>query len=680
MKRLAYAILLTSTLTGFAWAQDEGDPSRGVARISIINGDVSVKRGDSGEVTAAALNAPLMSQDYIHTGENSRAEVQFNSTDVLRMSANTDVHLADIEYNRYQIQIAAGTITFTVYQNPRAQGEIDTPSVSVRPTQPGAYRITVRDDGTSEITVRAGAAEIFSPRGTETLKPGQTMLARGNASDPEFQMERAIPMDEWDNWNDQCDQRYLKAESSEQKYVGADVYGTDSMEGYGQWQEDPDYGNVWVPTVAPGWAPYRYGRWVWEDYYGWTWVSYDPWGWAPYHWGRWNYGRWGWSWCPGGIGVSPYWSPALVAFFGFGPYSGFNVGFGFGWGNIGWVALGPHEACHPWWGREYYGRGFGRGGIIVNNTNVYNTYRNARVMNGVTAVGAGDFGRRGFTGNSLRVTAGELRSAGLVRGQVPLTPGRESLRFSDRPANGAGFARAANTRFATHMQPAQVERVPFAQQQRGIQQTAQRTFTGPAAAGFRGGSVSGQAGAWRGAGATSNVNSGWRPANRPPAAESYQRPMSPSMTGQPRAATPAGGAWGRFGESRGNVGSYAPQTSGGPRAVRIAPQIVHERPAEPGSFGYGTRGGYSAPAPAYRGGESRTYSATAPAYHGGGYSAPAPAYRGGESRTYSAPATPAYRGGGGGGGGGHYSAPAARGGGGEGGHSGGGGGGGGHHR
>ena len=35
------------------------EPGRAVARISVLNGDVSVRRGDSGDVVAAALNAPL---------------------------------------------------------------------------------------------------------------------------------------------------------------------------------------------------------------------------------------------------------------------------------------------------------------------------------------------------------------------------------------------------------------------------------------------------------------------------------------------------------------------------------------------------------------------------------------------------------------------------------------------
>ena len=167
--------------------------------------------------------------------------------------------------------------------------------------------------------------------------------------EPEFRVVPAIAMDEWDGWNEQRDQEMLNSPSY--RKVPHDVYGTEDMDQHGVWVEEPSYGQVWSPSVNPDWAPYQNGRWVWEDYYGWTWVSYDPWGWAPFHYGRWFYtGLHGWCWYPGGFGPH-YWSPALVAFFGFGP----GVGVGFGFGNIGWVALAPFEPMYAWWGHGIYG-------------------------------------------------------------------------------------------------------------------------------------------------------------------------------------------------------------------------------------------------------------------------------------------------------------------------------------
>src|SRR4051794_3303039 len=122
-------------------AQQDG-PGRGVARISVLNGDVSVKRGDSGDFVAAAINAPLVVQDRILTASASRAEVQFDYSNMIRLWANTEVRFAELEYKRYIVQVAAGTTTFRVLRDQDADVEISSPSVSVRPVKRGIYRVT----------------------------------------------------------------------------------------------------------------------------------------------------------------------------------------------------------------------------------------------------------------------------------------------------------------------------------------------------------------------------------------------------------------------------------------------------------------------------------------------------------------------------------------------------------
>ena len=149
---------------------DAGDPSHGVARISLLNGEVSVRRGDSGDVIAAALNAPLLAQDRLLTSSSSRAEVQFDNANMARLGSNTELRMSDLERGKYIAELATGTITYRVLRDSNANAEIDTPSVAVRPAGRGVYRITVREDGTSEITVRSGRADIYSPRGSQPLQ------------------------------------------------------------------------------------------------------------------------------------------------------------------------------------------------------------------------------------------------------------------------------------------------------------------------------------------------------------------------------------------------------------------------------------------------------------------------------------------------------------------------------
>jgi len=187
-------------------APDAEDASRGVARISVMNGDVSVRRGDNGDFVAAALNAPLVVGDRVLTGPNSRAEVQFDSANMIRLAADTEIRLAELADRRYQIQLARGVATFRVLRPSEADVEVTTPQVSLRPRNQGAYRLMVREDGQSEVTVRSGEVEVFTPRGAETLHAGRTMQVRGSASEPEFQIAAASGDDEWDHWNSGRDQ------------------------------------------------------------------------------------------------------------------------------------------------------------------------------------------------------------------------------------------------------------------------------------------------------------------------------------------------------------------------------------------------------------------------------------------------------------------------------------------
>jgi hypothetical protein len=517
-----------------SWAADPDEgPGRGVARISLLNGDVSVKRGDSGDFVAAALNGPLVVEDRVFTGSASRGELQFDWANFLRMSSNAEVRLAELEYRRYIVQIARGTVTWRVLRDQDAEIEISTPNISVRPVKRGAYRITVLEDGTSEVTVRSGEAEIYTPRGSERLRSGKTMLARGTSADPEFRIVDEIRDDEWDTWNQRRDRDLERSRSYQ--YLSRDIYGAEDLDDHGRWVHVSDYGYVWSPRVAAGWAPYRYGRWSWIDWYGWNWVSYDPWGWAPYHYGRWFYSApYGWCWYPGSIRARHYWSPALVAFVGFGRGIGVGIGAGFGWGHVGWIPLAPRDPFHRWWGSRYYGgyrnRGFNDNSVnIVNNVNITNVYRNARIGSAVTAVDQDGFSR-GRGGRAIRLNEGEFTRASLVQGQVPVAPRHESLRLADRTVTGVHETRT--DRFFSRRTAAQVDRVPFEDQRRGMENVARRTF-GEESSGSRSARVT--EGAAEPSRTAEGETRGWRRADEPARGSDYRRfGLAPS--GETRAA------------------------------------------------------------------------------------------------------------------------------------------------
>jgi hypothetical protein len=556
-------------LCGVALAQDEGEQDHGVARLSVANGDVSVLHGDTGEWVAAVANAPLVSADHVLTAPGAAAEIQFDSANLLRLGSDSEVRLAGLENRRYQVQVSRGTVMLRLLRPSDAGAEVDTPNISVRPMQPGTYRITVNPDGQSELTVRSGEAEVGSPKGSEHLSAGQTMLVRGAASDPEFQVIHEIARDDWDRWNDERDQA-LEQPARSYQYVNPEIPGAGDLDNYGNWVYEQPYGWAWSPSdVGPDWAPYRSGRWSWEDYYGWTWVSYDPWGWAPYHYGRWFYAApRGWCWFPGPIRERPFWSPGLVAFFGYGGAGGFRLGIGFGFGSFGWVPLAPYEPFYPWYGAGWYRGGYGDRLGVVNNVNIMSAYRNARVMNAVTAIDAAGFARGG-RGTAIRV-ADVAQHATLMRGPVPVTPVAASQRFTGRQVRTVA-PRTAPARFYGRPAALSSRRVPFEQQRANMEQYVRRSLAGPAA----------------GAVARAGTNSGWRSV---PGGTSAPQAARPSVqNGWQRFDQPSRSAGaGNYGGSRGyGYSQTVPQRYGGSEAPRVnnyAPRYQsqgYSRPAMP---------------------------------------------------------------------------------------------------
>jgi len=486
MKRTVwFSVLVLGFFSVLASAQVE--VSAGVARISLIHGDVSTQRGDTGDWGAAALNQPIVAGDKVSTGDRSRAEVQLDHSDILRLANNSQANVATLTRTNIQVQVGQGLAYYSVFKDSDAEIEIDTPNVTVRPTsKEGVYRIEVNSNET-RVTVRKGAADISTPQGSTRVEKGQSAIIRGSADEAEYKLAGAPSKDDWDSWNNERDNTIHNAHSW--RRTNPYYVGSEDLDAYGRWVDVPDYGYVWQPTVAVGWAPYRAGRWAWEPYWGWTWVSYDPWGWAPYHYGRWFLYGGAWSWWPGPVygGYRPIWAPAYVSFFGFGSHWGVGVGFGFGgFGSVGWLPIGPCDRFYPWWG------GYRNHFNVVNVTNITNIHN---VHNGFAPLHGGnqfsnlrlaaannDVMRRAIstvpsdrfgTGRSMptAVSREAFRDGRMVTGNLPIVPTKEMTSVSNRPASPSTLRGNSQQRFFGRQQASAPQ--PFDRQAAQVQEAIQ---------------------------------------------------------------------------------------------------------------------------------------------------------------------------------------------------------------
>ena len=353
-----------------------GDPPNRVARISVIQGNVSLEPNGVNDFSQAEINYPLTSGDRVYVDNTSLGELQTAGLAV-RLGNGADVTLSSLTDNIAQFGLAQGSIrvrtrSLASFNGSQATVEVDTPNGAILVDQPGDVRVdSYPQDDTTVVTVSSGGVEVTGQNLDQQLGPNQSLRLSG--SNPVYaEQVQLLPPDGLDQFDQQREQR--RERSYAYRYVSPDMIGAADLDDYGDWQQanqdNQGYGAVWYPRGVPaGWTPYSNGHWAWVAPWGWTWVEAEPWGFAPFHYGRWaNFGgRWGWV--PGppasafGGEVRPIYSPALVAFVG-GGGGGLSVAIG---AIAAWFPLGPREVYQPWYHASpaYCNR--------VNVTNIYNT-------------------------------------------------------------------------------------------------------------------------------------------------------------------------------------------------------------------------------------------------------------------------------------------------------------------
>lgn len=382
---LTFAAFLLASAASVAWAQDP--PSR-VARLSYISGSVSMQPAGVDAWTEAVVNRPLTTGDYIWADTNSRAELHLNES-VMRISSETSFGFLNLSDRITQVRLAQGELYVHLSRLSEDETyEVDTPNGAITLLRNGDYRINVDSNNQSSfVVVRHGQAEVTGGGQAFNLIAGESAQLSGTDT-LAYDVQEAPQIDSFEDFCQQRDAADARA-AAEARYVPNDMIGYEDLYGQGSWRTVPEYGNVWYPQVAPGWAPYHYGHWAWIEPWGWTWIDNAPWGFAPFHYGRWAYLGGGWCWNPGpiareGVGYArPVYAPALVAFVG-GPHFSISASFG-GAPSVGWVPLGPGELYTPAYHvSPAYFRQVNVSNTVINKTvNVTNVYNNTYVNNTV---------------------------------------------------------------------------------------------------------------------------------------------------------------------------------------------------------------------------------------------------------------------------------------------------------
>ncbi len=332
---LLASLLISSGAAANNLDEDSTDYSQQarVARISLLSGDVQLKRAGNREWESADLNLPLVEGDQLSTGKDSRLEVQIDAYNFVRVEENSILTVVTLRDEGIAFSLAEGTATLRLsrFDGGREYFEVDAPKTTMAAEKRGLYRLDAsrNSSGASDvrITVRdGGRARIYSETSGFTLKDGRTarLFFDGTEEAGDWDLASAPALDGWDEWVEQREYALAQKLRYERRdtYYNSSLWGAEELDAYGDWSYAGSHGWVWRPHVTVinnyyNWTPYRYGHWRWVPPYGWTWIASEPWGWAPYHYGRWVYYNNSWCWAPHGhhgFSRRQWWSPALVVF------------------------------------------------------------------------------------------------------------------------------------------------------------------------------------------------------------------------------------------------------------------------------------------------------------------------------------------------------------------------------
>lgn len=429
---------------------DEYEESARVARVSMIRGDVQLKRNSSETWERARVNFPLVEGDTLATtGADSRLEVQIDARNFVRVGGDSTLRVVSLRDEGVALSLSEGvaTVRLARFDHNKEYFEIDAPGTTLAAEKRGVYRLDVSQTGNVRLFVRdGGQARIYSETSGFTLRDGRRaeLISDGtNAGD--WELGRADSFDSWDRWVDERE-RYQASRlhyEARDRYYDSDVWGAEELDAYGEWVYSGDYGWVWRPYTSAvnsysNWAPYRYGYWAWVQPYGWTWVGDEPWGWAPYHYGRWVYYNNGWCWAPRGYGYNyhrSWWRPALVVFV----YIPTSYG-----ERVCWYPLtyGQHDPR---------GRRYQRLEALRSNDVARLGRTNPAFLRAITSLPARDFGRQAAqTQPASTDIARRAITAEPVRGRLPIQPADGSAtntgdNTSGRAPRGSLAARPPNS-------------------------------------------------------------------------------------------------------------------------------------------------------------------------------------------------------------------------------------------
>lgn len=321
---LSLMLVAAGVLAAGVRADDTSYSYARIVRLSLVDGDVQIMRGDQSKWEPAVANMPIQ-QGFALGTNDGRAEIEFENGGVIWLADHSVLQFTELALSDggriTKVTLSQGTATIDANLAAADSFLVTTPHLEITPSK-SKFRVDLFSIGGS-VSVFKGQISAGTPAGNKEIVKGQTLELNTNDSD-QVAINHNPSKDDWDRWVDNRGSYLVNGADKSQKYASAPYsYGMADLSNYGAWNFYDGFGYGWQPFgIGAGWMPFSAGQWGFYDGLGWTWLSAEPWGWVPYHFGSWvSAGAHGWVWVPG---ENSRWNPAPVQWVGVGSRVGWT--------------------------------------------------------------------------------------------------------------------------------------------------------------------------------------------------------------------------------------------------------------------------------------------------------------------------------------------------------------------
>lgn len=308
---LAVIVALLSASAG-------ADSQARIVRLSYLEGNVQLDRGDGNGYIRAFLNMPLIEGASVWIAADARAEIEFEDGSTARLAPNTIVVFTELRLRSdgsrlSSLTLSDGVAYFSVKHDRDDMFRVFAGDRELTLEKTSTFRVvhSARQDPFDlRVAVFKGELRFIQPDGQRVaVKKNETLTLDLGEADNRYFLARGIVEEAHDYWDRERDEdRVVLARKQAQS-----VYYSD-LRRYGSFITVSHHGELWRPYgVSYNWNPFASGAWVYYRGYGYIFVSDHLWGWTPYRYGAWvHVPSYGWCWRPAGMYRPGYWNPHPV--------------------------------------------------------------------------------------------------------------------------------------------------------------------------------------------------------------------------------------------------------------------------------------------------------------------------------------------------------------------------------